>query len=304
MNKPAVVQNVVSRYKKAVEELHEQDLSGVHQQEQQADWQMTIRDPEGDEPIHIGPGGQQGGVQQVKEQDVHGVHDQSQQGAITRPTPMQQQQQGAQVPPPAFGGQQQVAVAPPGWEETVKHMKKYVKDAEDQGDQQGGQGEMDETAQRKKKRIENPWALAWWMKEKGYEPHYASNPKVFLAAADEFNRILASDFWMTPKDVAEVCPPCARKMATLNIRKVRASVLFGKDILKFAAETTDDKQAKRWETMPTGWTDESRKKFWESVGGSVTKCMEKIKGHVDDPGAFCAALKDRIKGTTGWRGPE
>lgn len=38
-----------------------------------------------------------------------------------------------------------VAVAPPGWEDTVKEMKK---DPE----------------------IDNPWALAWSMKNKGYEP--------------------------------------------------------------------------------------------------------------------------------------
>jgi len=65
-----------------------------------------------------------------------------------------------------------------------------------------------------------------------------------------------------------------------------------------------EKVAAEWRTMPEGWDDESRKKFWKSIGGSVTKCMEKIEGHVDDPAAFCAALKDRIEGTTGWRGKE
>ena len=37
-------------------------------------------------------------------------------------------------------------VAPEGWEPTVKAMKKH-------------------------KDIKSPWALAWWMKEKGYKPH-------------------------------------------------------------------------------------------------------------------------------------
>lgn len=37
------------------------------------------------------------------------------------------------------------AVAPPGWEKTVKKMKKHEE-------------------------IDNPWALAWWMKGKGAEP--------------------------------------------------------------------------------------------------------------------------------------
>jgi hypothetical protein len=50
--------------------------------------------------------------------------------SITRPTPM---------------AGEQVAVAPPGWENTVKKMKKH-----------------DE--------IDNPWALAWHMKNKGDTP--------------------------------------------------------------------------------------------------------------------------------------
>ncbi len=39
-----------------------------------------------------------------------------------------------------------VAVAPPGWEGPIKHMKKD-----------------DE--------VDNPWALAWYMKNKGDTPH-------------------------------------------------------------------------------------------------------------------------------------
>lgn len=99
------------------------------------------------------------------------------------------------------------------------------------------------------------------------------------------------DPWVDRDFVAKFCPDCADKMAAKGLRAIRASVLFGKESAK-------------WETMPEGWTGESRKKFWDSIGGSVTKCMEAIKGHVSDPGAFCAALKDRIEGTTGWRGPE
>lgn len=41
-------------------------------------------------------------------------------------------------------------VSPPGWEGTVKAMKKK------KGDE----------------KIDNPWALAWWMKGKGYKSHY------------------------------------------------------------------------------------------------------------------------------------
>ena len=66
--------------------------------------------------------------------------------------------------------------------------------------------------------------------------------------------------------------------------------------------------ADRWKTMPKGWTDESRKKFWDSLTGDVkhkvTKCIKRMEGNIDDPGAFCAALADRIEGTTKWRGPK
>lgn len=55
-----------------------------------------------------------------------------QEGAITRPTPLAEDQQ--------------VADAPPGWEGPVKEMKKD-------------------------KDIDNPWALAWYMKNKGDKPH-------------------------------------------------------------------------------------------------------------------------------------
>ena len=61
--------------------------------------------------------------------------------------------------------------------------------------------------------------------------------------------------------------------------------------------------ADKWKKMPKGWTSESRKKFWDSLTGDVkhkvTKCIERMDGKVDDPGAFCAALSDRVD--PGWR---
>jgi len=53
--------------------------------------------------------------------------------------------------------QEKSAVSPPGWEDTVKRMKKHEE-------------------------IDNPWALAWSMKNKGYKPHpkkEASTVRVF-----------------------------------------------------------------------------------------------------------------------------
>ena len=111
---------------------------------------------------------------------------------------------------------------------------------------------------------------------------------------------LNQDFWLTPSDVAEICPPCAARMANLKIRRVRASTLFGQDMLKLAA-TAHTVEA--WNNLPEGWTDEGRRKFWEAIGGSVQKCMAKVAGHVTDPSAFADALKNRIE-SLGWRGIE
>lgn len=57
---------------------------------------------------------------------------------------------------------EEVAVAPPEWEDSVKKMKKHPE-------------------------IDNPWALAWYMKNKGYTPHNAASlPKdKFLSLAKE-----------------------------------------------------------------------------------------------------------------------
>ena len=59
-----------------------------------------------------------------------------------------------------------------------------------------------------------------------------------------------------------------------------------------------------WQGEPKGWTAESKKKFWKSIGGSVKECIKKLEGKVDNPAAFCAGIKDEVKGKTTWRGPE
>ena len=59
------------------------------------------------------------------------------------------------------------------------------------------------------------------------------------------------------------------------------------------------RKGKKWKDMPKGWTAKSRKEYYESIGG-FDECLEKMEDKVDDPGAFCASLKDRVKGK-GWR---
>lgn len=79
-------------------------------------------------------------------------------------------------------------------------------------------------------------------------------------------------------------------------RSLRESIDELKDIL----------DERKWAKLPRGWTKDSLKKFWDSLTGDaehkVTACIDKMKGKMDDPGAFCASLKDKISGTTAWRG--
>lgn len=66
------------------------------------------------------------------------------------------------------------------------------------------------------------------------------------------------------------------------------------------------REAAKWEgKLPKGWTSKSVDKFWDSMTGEVkhkvTKCIKKMEGtNISDPGAFCAALADRVEGTA-WR---
>lgn len=65
------------------------------------------------------------------------------------------------------------------------------------------------------------------------------------------------------------------------------------------------KRGGKWSILPKGWTRNSAKSFWESIGESVTKCRHKLEDvpGIDDTGSFCASLKDLMEGTTTWRKP-
>lgn len=59
---------------------------------------------------------------------------------------------------------------------------------------------------------------------------------------------------------------------------------------------------------PRGWTKESFKKAFESLGGTFTDCVEAVKGSVENPERFCAWMKYRATGkwpgTKEWRAEE
>jgi len=63
------------------------------------------------------------------------------------------------------------------------------------------------------------------------------------------------------------------------------------------------REAGKWKTLPKGWDQGSVQKFWESLTGDnkhkVTKCIKEMGDKVDDPGAFCGSLADKVD--PGWR---
>jgi len=65
---------------------------------------------------------------------------------------------------------------------------------------------------------------------------------------------------------------------------------------------------------PEGWTDKSIKKYTKTFTskmkgdakskGFFDKCVEKMKGKMENPEGFCASLKDESYGSTHWRGKD
>ena len=122
-----------------------------------------------------------------------------------------------------------------------------------------------------------------------------------IAHKFRLSALQAVDWWMTASDVEALCPPCAEKMRALKIAKVKASAVFGQDAFRVMQA-----RVAAWDKLPKGWTEDSLKSFWNSIGGEgkhrVTACMKKMEGKIDDPGAFCASLADKF--FPGWRSKE
>jgi hypothetical protein len=79
-------------------------------------------------------------------------------------------EKGKEVSPSNVKASSVREVAPPGWEGTVKAMKKHSVGGAKKWDPKKKKDEgVEEEA--KKKKITNPYALAWWMKNQGYESH-------------------------------------------------------------------------------------------------------------------------------------
>jgi len=118
---------------------------------------------------------------------------------------------------------------------------------------------------------------------------YTKNPDGTIEAFDsrEAFKKENKDIWVDREVVKELCPECYEEMKKYGIRRINAGYIFNE-----------------WRSLPKGWTSESLKSFWNNIGGSITKCIEKMEGKVSNPEAFCISLKDRIRDTTHWRGEE
>ena len=65
---------------------------------------------------------------------------------------------------------------------------------------------------------------------------------------------------------------------------------------------------------PRGWSNDSVKKFGKTLSknmkggvkskGFFDKCVNKMRGKVENPEGFCAGVKDETYGSTGWRGKD
>lgn len=99
------------------------------------------------------------------------------------------------------------------------------------------------------------------------------------------------------------CQVCGRKAHCLNAGK-GPLMCCGQPMSKVSVT-----EAEGWSSTPKGWTPDSIKKFGQSLvkGGAkkedfFKKCVEKMKGKLDNPEGFCASVKDEVHGSTYWRG--
>lgn len=70
----------------------------------------------------------------------------------------------------------------------------------------------------------------------------------------------------------------------LPTSKVARRALFRFSAIRFAAGLDE-------------WTKDSKRSFWDSVGGTMKKCTDKVKSDlpdIDDPTAFCKKIKSDI----------
>ena len=106
----------------------------------------------------------------------------------------------------------------------------------------------------------------------------------------------------TIEEFEEICPDCAVKLKEAGFKSIGLPTIIEIFEQAYAEFKKSGKAEFQWEGLPKGWDKGSLDSFWNSIGGSVTSCMDSMKGKVTDEAAFCASLKDIVTGSTGWRG--
>jgi hypothetical protein len=127
---------------------------------------------------------------------------------------------------------------------------------------------------------------------------------------------LAPDSYSDHPTFAAAIAALKSHVGDVTVHRKKARMEMKQALLKLAQENPEfrksliaelghDKTADRWENKPKGWTDASRKKFWNSLTSAapkhkVTECIKRMNKHMGgNAGAFCASLADRV--IPGWR---
>lgn len=88
------------------------------------------------------------------------------------------------------------------------------------------------------------------------------------------------------QDLARFCESCATKLKAKGIKTVNSGL-----VLEALLEAD-------WSELPKGWTEDSLRSFWNSLTGDhkhkITQCIDKMKDHVSDAGAFCGGLASKL----------
>lgn len=107
---------------------------------------------------------------------------------------------------------------------------------------------------------------------------------------------------------AVVNTPTKKAASTVwvDVRKVAKPYRWAsRELPRLIEHFTNVRLSRAWHSKPKGWTDESRERAWRSLTKEapkhpVQKCIDQMEGTVKDPGAFCSAMSDRVRGKS-WR---
>ena len=82
-----------------------------------------------------------------------------------------------------------------------------------------------------------------------------------------------------------------------KIRKIAGNCCGGQKL-----RSNEEIQSTKWKALPTGWTEKSREKFWNSLVGDAehkrTVCHDKMMGWIKDDKrawAYCQSLWDEFE---------